>query len=210
MLAQWYCHRSLEGVIAFLIRPQAKVQVMNETGDTADGTAEGEDGRSYRGVLGTFPYAFRQSRSRLFRAYAVVGGLAAVLVTIAFILAVVVIIGATADTTATLALSRSFVVFLGILVVVPILAPVLFVARRHRRKTGDDVRYDRRLAATGFVFLASLYVGLIPTVPAEHQSDVDGVFGPVITFLYDLPAAVGLAFPILTAALIYVVHRQSR
>lgn len=164
----------------------------------------------YRGLPGAFPFAFRRSDSLLFKAYVVLGGLFALLIAIFFTLSVIRVIGETTDTSATLSLSRTFVALLGILVVLPVLAPILLVARRHRRGTGDDVRYDRRLAASGFLFIFALYVGFVATVPPAYRTDVDGALAPLVETLYGLHWSVGLGIMLAAALLIYQVHRVSR
>jgi len=185
---------------------------------TADGSAAAEDatdGTSYGGIFGAFPYAFRQSDSRLFRAYAVVGGLAAALVAILFVLALVVAI---AETTGggggTFTFARAFFVFLMLLVIAPLVAPTLAVARRHRRRatpgaSAPSAGYDRVFAGTGFLFLLSLAVMLVITIPATQQEPPTGVLGPVTATLYDLPSVAGVGPPLLVVAAMAVVYRRS-
>ncbi|WP_254766839.1 hypothetical protein [Salinilacihabitans rarus] len=167
----------------------------------------GEDG--YRGLPGALWFAFRHSDSLLFRLYALVGAALAALIALLFALGLIVVIDATADASATLAFSRSFVLLVGVALLVPILAPILLVARRHRRGA-DDARYDRRLALAGFWFCGWLYVGLVATVPPEHREAAGGPLGPVVARLYELPPTVGLAVVCAAAASIYAVHRLSR
>ena len=171
--------------------------------------SESADTDGYRGLPGAFPFAFRRSGSLLFKSYVVVGGVFTLVVALFFVLGVIRIIGETGDS-ATLSLSRTFVALLGILVVLPLLAPILLVARRHRRGIGDDVRYDRRLAAAGFWFIAMLYAGFITTVPPAYQTDTDGALSPLVDVLYGLPWAVGIVLTVAAAAFIYYVHRTSR
>jgi hypothetical protein len=185
--------------------------------DAADGpVASAEDvpdERSYSGIFGAFPYAFRHSDSRLFRAYAVVGGLAAALVAVLFVLAVVVAIAnTTGGAGGTFTFSRAFFVFLMMLVIAPLVAPILAVARRHRRRatpgaSAPSAGYDRALAATGFLFLLALYAGLGISVPPALQEESPGAIG---AFLYSLPRAAGAVPPLAGAALIYLVHRYYR
>ncbi len=180
---------------------------------SSDGTADVADAdpeeKTYGGLFGAFPYAFRQSESYLFKSYVVIGGLLTAFIGLAFTLSVMVVIGQTGSS-ATLDFSRVFVALIGLFVVFPMLAPVLLVARRHRRRIGTDPVYDGRLAATGYLFVFSLYVGLIPTVGDEYQTEAGGPLGPVIDFLYALPAAVGIAFPIVAATVMYLAHRRLR
>lgn len=168
---------------------------------------ETADGDGYGGVLGALPYAFRRSDSWLFRSYVVVGTALAAAITGLFALALIVRIDATVGGEGTLSLSRSFFALVGFALVLPILAPILFVARRHRRGKGNDGRYDRRLGFAGFWFLGSLYVGLVATVPPEHRTETGGV---VVQTLYDLPPAAGVAIALFAALLIYYAHRVSR
>ncbi|MFB6107937.1 MAG: hypothetical protein ABEJ82_03730 [Haloplanus sp.] len=166
----------------------------------------------YRGVFGAYPFAFRESDSLLFRSYVVVGGLLAAGTAILFALGLVVLLAKTALVPGgTLTLSRSFYAVLGLFVVVPLVAPVLFVARRHRRgEARDDDAYDPALALSGYLFALSLYVGLVATVPPAQQTTPTGVFAPAVRVLYGLPQFSGLVPPLVAGALIYLVHRVVR
>lgn len=179
---------------------------MTETATTA------EDEGSYSGLFGAFPYAFRSSDSRLFRSYVVLGGFAALLIALTFVLGVVTLIGSTAGAGAgTFTFSRSFFVVIGLAAVAPVIAPVLFVARRHRR-TESDRRYDRTLALAGYGFLGALYLLLVISAPANLRDPVSGS-GPLaatIRFLYDLPRTAGLVPPVVAAAVMYLLHRRLR
>ena len=169
----------------------------------------------YRGVVGAFPYAFRASDSLLFRTYVALGGLLTVAVSLLFIAAVVgVIAGTTGGRGGSLTLSRSFFAVVGLFVVVPLVAPVLFVARRHRRarERGDAVAgpYDAALAAAGYLFVLALYVGLVISVPPGQQTTPTGALAPLIAALYGLPQLAGLMPPLLAAAVILLCHRRLR
>ena len=163
---------------------------------------------SYGGVIGAFPYAFRASGSLLFRSYAVVGALAALAWTALFGLALVVLVAqTTTGRGGSLSLSRSFFLLVALFLVAPTVAPVLFVARSHRRAAGRSDRYDAALAAAGYLFLVSVYVGLLATVPAEFQR---AGAGAVVGWLYSLPPVAGLAPPVVAALAILAAHRFVR
>jgi uncharacterized membrane protein YuzA (DUF378 family) len=165
----------------------------------------------YRGVFGAFPYAFRQSRSLLFRSYVLVGALVAGAVTLLFGAGLVVLVAQTAAIEGgSLTLSRAFYIVVGLFVVAPLVAPVLFVARRHRRQEGDDVRYDLALSLAGYLFIASLYVGLVITVPADQQSAPPAVVAPLVETLYGLPQVAGVVPPVIGGGVILAVHRLLR
>jgi hypothetical protein len=167
------------------------------------------DEAAYSGVFGAFPYAFRASDSRLFRSYVVLGGLVAALVALLFVFAFVGIVADTLRGGGFATFSRAFVVVIGLFVVGPLIAPVLLVARR-RRRTGDGGRYDPALALAGYLFLASLYVGLVISTPEAQQQSVSGALAPVVSFLYGLPRIAGLVPPMVAAGVIYVAHRAFR
>lgn len=153
---------------------------------TADHADEG-----YRGVFGAFPYAFRATDSLLCKSYVALGGLAALLLTLLFGLALVTLFGATAQ--ARFSIVRAFYVLVGLGAVGPAITPILLVARSHRRRETRKRGYDAGLALAGYVFLASLYAGA--AVGAEATP---------------LPAVAGLAFPAVGGLLIAAAHYLRR
>jgi len=90
--------------------------------------------------------------------------------------------------------------------VAPLLAPILFVARRHRRGV-STARYDATLAALGYLFVGSLYLALVISTPAEQQELVTGAFAPLVEFFYGLPRLAGLVPPLAVAVLIVLAGR---
>ncbi|WP_435319522.1 hypothetical protein [Haloarchaeobius sp. TZWSO28] len=177
-------------------------------------TDEAEE--TYDGVFGAFPYALRQSESRLFKLYAVVGGLLGVVLTFYFGAALAVQVANTLGSVGgTFTFLRAFYIFFGLLVVAPVLAPVLFVARRHRR-VGSDTRYDLLMAATGFLFLLSLYLALVISMPPEFTLDGEtvtrpapgGLFAPVVSLLYAMPPLSSPLPPVLVGALMLLLGRR--
>lgn len=170
-----------------------------------------DDEKSYSGLFGAFPYAYRSSNSRGFRLYVVVGGLLAAVLSLVFLLALVGQIADTVGTTdQTFSFVRAFFIFVGLVVVAPVLAPVLLVARRHRR-TGSDGRYDGALATTGFLYLGALYLALVVSTPAEGQTLIDaGTSTPIARALYALPRVAAVVPPALAVLLMTVVHRRRK
>jgi hypothetical protein len=184
--------------------------MMTETA-SADSEGDSSKGDGYGGVFGAFPYAFRQSDSLLFRSYAIVGGLMALLLSLLFLFA---LIGQVASTLGgpggSFTFSRALFILVGLLIVAPVMAPVLFVARHHRL-VGDDIRYDRLLGGVGFAFLASLYLGITASVPPElARPTPTGFTGPLVELLYNVPDVVAFLIPTVTGLSIYVVHRLAR
>ncbi|MFC7019280.1 MULTISPECIES: hypothetical protein [Haloarcula] len=175
--------------------------------DTSTESAADAVPEPYDGLPGAFPYAFRASESWLFKSYVAVAVLLSLAIALVFVLGLVVLLGQSAAVTGgTFTFSRAFVIVVGLLVVAPLVAPVLLVARRHRR-TGSSRRYDRALALSALVFVASLYVGLVASVPPSLQEPTDSA---VVGLLYSLPQLAGLVPPILAVGLMYAVHRSLR
>lgn len=161
----------------------------------------------YSGLLGAFPYAFRASDSMLFRSYVLLGGVLALIVGLLFGLALVVLTFRTLGAGGgTFTFSRAFLLFVGLLVVFPLVTPVLLVARRHRR-AGSDALYDGALAATGYLFGASLYLALVVSIPPTQQEPPPAFLAPVVGLLYDLPPAAGIGPPLAAVLLVVAVHR---
>ncbi|WP_276258645.1 hypothetical protein [Haloglomus litoreum] len=188
------------------------------TAATAAGDAGAPDDDAYSGLFGAFPYAFRRTDSRLCKLYVVVGGLLGGLLALFFGLALVVqVFNTLSGTGGTFTFSRAFFLLIGLFVVGPVLAPVLLVARRHRR-SGSDPRYDRLLAASGGLFLVSLYLGIIASIPPQFVLDGEtitrtppsGLLAPLVAVLYAIPSVASVLIPLAAAAGIYGAHRYAR
>lgn len=173
--------------------------------DTAAQGAADED--AYSGVLGAFGYAFRATESRLLRSYVVVAAVTTALVTLFFGMSLVVWFTATLGQTVLTTSSNAFLVVIAFFIALPILTPILLVARRHRRGFANTDNYDAALALTGYAFIVSLYVGLVISVPPEFQTEGAGA---IAGFLYGLPQLFGVLPPIMAAALIALVHWTAR
>ncbi|MFT4950028.1 MAG: uncharacterized membrane protein YuzA (DUF378 family) [Natronomonas sp.] len=179
-------------------------------GDGEGAPGETEGARSYGGFFGAYPYAFRHSDSRLFRSYVVLGGLVTAFVVLFFVTALVTLVANTVGTVGgTFTFVRAFYIVVGLAVVAPLAAPVLLVARRHRR-VGGDIDYDGALAAGGYLFLFALYLALVVSAPPGARSDPPGVIAPLVEFLYGLPPAAGAVPPLVAIGLGYLLHRHYR
>jgi hypothetical protein len=149
---------------------------------------------AYGGPVGAYPYAFRASDSRLFKSYVVLGGLVTLFVVVLFTIGVVVnIANTTGGAGGTITLSRAFFILVGLSLVAPLLAPVLLVARRHRR-TESTVRYDAAMGATGFLFIFGSWAGAVVASPTGAA----------------LPVGAGLVPPLAAVALMWLAHRRYR
>lgn len=162
---------------------------------------------AYRGAIGAFPYAFSASDSWFFRVYWVVGTLAATIVTLVVGMALVVELGRTAELTrgGLVSFSRSLFVFLGFAAAGPLIAPVLLVARRHRRGTAVHRLYDQAMAACGYLFLGSIYLALVISAPAAFQEPTTS---PVLGALYALHPVVAVVPPVVAFGVMVLTHRR--
>ncbi|MFD1569332.1 hypothetical protein [Halorubrum laminariae] len=163
---------------------------------------------SYRGVFGAIPYAIRHTDSWTMRLYGVVGALSAGFIALVVTLGLVVWMGETVGVeSGTFLFTRSLFVVAGFAAVAPLLAPLLFVARRHRRGVAVRDDYDRNLAYGGFCFLASLYVGMIISAPADLREPTESA---VLGALYALPRPAAVIPPLAAAALVFALHFRLR
>lgn len=174
---------------------------------TAQDSAREDADDPYGGLPGAFAYALRASGSLLFRSYVVVAALLTLGVALVVGLGVVTLVAGVGGGSGVLNLSRALYVLVGLAVLAPVVAPVLLVARRHRRGAGA-VRYDRGMGLAGYLVVASLYVGLVTTVPQAHQEPAAGALAPAVEFLYALPPAAGVAPPLVATAVVALVHRR--
>lgn len=158
----------------------------------------------YNGLPGAFPYAFRASDSLLFKAYVPVALLLSAAITLVFSFGLITQLAETGSVRGgTFTFSRSFFLFVGLLLVAPLLAPVLSVARRHRR-TVSSVGYDRALALAAFLFIGSIYLALLTSAPAALREPTQSA---VVGFFYSLPPIAGVVPPLLATLLMYLTHR---
>jgi hypothetical protein len=163
---------------------------------------------SYRGVFGAIPYAFRSTESWTMRAYAALGALTAGFVALVVTLALVVWMGETASSRGgTFLFSRSLYVVAGLAAVGPLLAPILFVARRHRRGDRVAATYDRWMGVAGFLFLLSLYLAMVISAPADLR---DPTGSPVVNALYALPPQAGFVPPVAAGLTVFATHFRLR
>ncbi|AAG20163.1 MULTISPECIES: hypothetical protein [Halobacterium] len=174
---------------------------------------------SYSGLLSAFPYAFRESDSRLFKSYAVVSAVLGGLFAFLMAGALVVLISNTAGGSGgSLTLSRTFYVVLGLFVFLPLVSPVLFVARRHRRALSVNPAYDAGVSTAGYLFVVSVYLGVVASMPATYRvagelasrPPPSGVAAPLIAALYGIPPQFSPVVPLAGAVLVYATHRWLR
>lgn len=157
---------------------------------------------TYRGLVGAFGFALRESRSWLLRSYVVTSAAVGIYVTLLVVLALVTWIANPIAFG-----ERAFLMLLGLLVVMPLFAPVLVVARRYRRADPPTVG-DRWLALSGYGFLAALVLGLFISDPAPHAAS--GALAPAVAWLDGLPDGWGLAPPAGAAVAIVIAVRLTR
>ena len=183
---------------------------MSETAADADRDAPGEDDDAYSGLLSAFPYAFRSSSSRLFKLYAVVGTLLLLFASFVVALGLVALFGATTGAAGgTFTFVRAFYFLVLVTALAPLLAPVLLVARRHRRGAPIDARDEALFGSAGFLYVISLWLMLVITAPDDERVAVDST-NAVVDLLVSLPRAAGLVPPLVVVALMYAAARLTR
>jgi len=169
----------------------------------------------YRGLFGAFPYALRHGDSRIFKLYVILGTLGAVFIGGLFTLSLVVWIGETASAPGgSLTLSRTFIAVVGLFAAGPLLAPILLVARKHRRGFSYHPRYDTIMALLGVGFLLSIYVAAIISMPECFTLDGEeicrdapsGLFAPMVNVLYLLPQIAAVGPPVIMMGAMAGVH----
>lgn len=156
----------------------------------------------YRGLVGAYAFAIRRSRSWLLKAYGVASALVGVYVAILLVLAVISWAGNPVAFG-----EKALLGVLGILVLVPLFAPVMIVARRHRLD-GATRRGDAVMAAAGVAFLVSLPLALLITDPTPPSGS--GSAATVVASVNGLPAVVGLVPPVAGALLLAAARWATR
>ena len=156
----------------------------------------------YRGIPGAFVSAFRRSDSHLFRAYVLASVVAGVFVTILLALGVVSWLAQPAPLG-----QRALLGVVAIFVLVPLFAPVLVAARRHRRGVGNR-RGDALLGLVGFGFLLAVYLAGVISAPDLPQQS--GVFAPIVAALDALPRRYWIVPPLLSVLSIWLAVRLTR
>ena len=160
------------------------------------------EGEPYSGLFGAYRYAFRRSDSRLFRSYVAASAFVGVFVSVLLVLGVVNWAGSAGEFG-----ERALLSVIGVLIIGPLFAPVLIVARRYRLGL-DRPGFDRSLGLTGVVFLFSVYLALFVSDPRNHSAPAP-LDGPV-SLIDGLPQTYGLIPPVVATLLMYLVVRYTR
>jgi hypothetical protein len=195
--------------IAPLLSPSSQPpdEMADQPDVEADARPRSDDSRSL--IAGSFRTAFAETDSRLLQSYAVVAALLAALLAAFVLLALPVWIFATVGGSEFATFSRAFLIVGGALLLVALIGPVLSAARKHRRGTASP-RADLLAALSGYLFVASLYVSLLISAPADARETPPALVAPAVEFLYGLPAVSALAPPAVGVAAILAVHRLAR
>lgn len=158
--------------------------------------------KAYAGLLGAFTFALRESRSWLFRSYVVVSAAVGLYVAVLLVLAAVTWLASP------VAFGERMVLgVVGLLLLLPLFAPVLIAARRYRRSDPGGAA-DRWLALAGYVFVGSVVLALLVSDPSPTA--VQEAVGPAGARLDRLPDRSGLVPPVVGVAVIVLVVRLTR
>lgn len=166
-----------------------------------DHDGEPAESPSYRGFVGAYRYAFRRSGSVWFRLYVAASAVLVAFVTVLVALAMIRWIARPAG----LFGDRGLLAVVGILLVLPVAAPVLLVARRHRRTDRPQpASADRLVGLAGFALVFGIYLGLVIVAPAE------GTRGSLAAALDALPTVAGVVPPLAGVGLLVLAARRTR
>ena len=152
-----------------------------------------------------------RSESYLLRAYTVIGTVASLFIALLLVLAIPQWVKWTLGQGELNTFSRAMLPWLGMLMVGPLLAPPFYAARRAGQGASSR-RTDFLLALSGFAFLASLYVTLLVSAPAEFRDPAPDapLLGPFVEFCYALDPVYAFVPPVLGVVLIVAVERLAR
>ena len=182
----------------------------DEVAASANGTdADEDDAASYSVVARSYRRSVRASDSLTFRSYAIVSALVALLLIVTVLLALPVWIAQTIGHSALNKIGRGVLPLIVLGLLVPLFAPVLYVARNHREGAGSR-RGDAALGAAGYLFVLSIYLALVISAPADARTEPAGTLAPVVEFFYALPALSALAAPVTGALVVFAVQRVVR
>lgn len=158
---------------------------------------------AYSGLLGAYRFAFRESDSWTLRSYVLASALVGVFVSVLLALALVTWI---ANPTGRVG-ERALLGVVALFVLVPLAAPVLIAARRHRfGRAGGHA--DVALALAGYGFVASLYLALFISDPRAHS--LSGPLAAVAAALDGLPDAYGVLPPVLAVVVLGAIAWATR
>ena len=157
---------------------------------------------AYSGLVGAYGYALRQSGSWLFRTYVIASAAFGVYIAMLLFLALITWIASPVAFG-----ERVFLALVGLLLLLPLFAPVLVAARRHRLGV-PDAEADRWLAVGGFAFVVSVGLALFVGDPSPHAAQ--GAFGPAVAWLDRLPDRYGLVPPVVATLAIVAIVRLTR
>lgn len=190
---------------------RAGIGPFNPRGRQLPAVTDGE-GNGSSGTRGRYSLVWRSvrsslaSESRLLRSYAVVGAVLAVLVALGFLLALPQWVVWSLGGSATVTFSRAFLLLTGLAVLASLLTPIVVAGRRHDRDTATP-RGDFLLAASGYLFVVSMYLALLISAPPDSRDPPPEAVAPVVEFLYGLDPVYGLVPPVVAAVLVAVTAR---
>lgn len=157
----------------------------------------------YRGLPGAFVFAFRRSDSLVFRAYAVTSAVVGAFVAVVLLLGLVSWLASPATPFG----QQALLAVIGVLLLLPLFAPVLVVARRHRHDVGGR-RPDALVGLAGFGVVLAVYLALLVSDPNPHE--VSGPLGPAVAALDALPRSAWVVPPLLAVGLLALAVRLTR
>lgn len=157
----------------------------------------------YRGLPGAFVFALRRSESYLFKGYVLASAIVGAFATVVLLLGLVSWLASPRTPFG----QQALLTVIAILLLLPLFAPVLIVARRHRT-TGSSRRDDAALGLAGFGVVLSIWLALY--VSAPERSRGPGPLEPALAALGALPRAAWPLPPLLAVGLLVLAVHHTR
>ena len=157
------------------------------------------------GLIGTYKYAAKKSRSLVFKSYVFISSVVGI-----FVVFLITLAGVT--WTANPAGTGPFreQILLGailLVIVIPLVAPVFIVSRR-QQKDRSTVRNEGFMAGAGYGYIVSLFIGLGIIDPNDHK--LNWPLESVGWWIDSLPGSYGVGVIVLSIGMIVVIERKTR
>ena len=157
------------------------------------------------GLVGTYKYAARKSRSLVFKSYVLISSVIGM-----FIVFLILLAGITWTANPTGVGPFREQIILGailLVVIIPLFAPVFVVSRR-QQKSRSTTQTDCFMALVGYGYIVSFFIGLGILDPNNHKLywPLEGVG----RWVDSLPGPYGVVLIILSICTIVMVERKTR
>ncbi|MCH2453381.1 MAG: hypothetical protein MK159_02065 [Halobacteriales archaeon] len=157
------------------------------------------------GLIGTYKYSAKKSRSLVFKSYVVISSMVGI-----FVIFLITLAGITwtANPVGTGPFREQILlgaILLGIMI--PLVAPVFIVSRR-QQKDRSTVRNEDFIGGSGYGYIVSLFIGLGIIDPNDHK--LNWPLESVGLWIDSLPGSYGVVVVVLSIGMIVAIERKTR